>query len=192
MTRSQEQWGRPRRDRQTAPNWQASEHWSGGGQGNHREARTTPAPLTAGSLQARRQGTRGVQGRQPTSRLALARAHFLEEQAPGSPGAAHDAVICIGDPVIPAHRHVPGRAALRGQEHLRSPSARVHAADAASVSRGSLAGVWGQMGRSQGCCLHVRGEEPHMGGHSPQGPSNFLKMFSWRAHARRSSWHSPG
>lgn len=38
-----------------------------------------------------------------TSRLTLARAHFLEKQAPDCPTAAHDAVIFVSDPVVPAH-----------------------------------------------------------------------------------------
>lgn len=37
-------------------------------------------------------------------RLTLARTHFLEEQTPDDPSAAHDAVIFVSDPIIPAHK----------------------------------------------------------------------------------------
>lgn len=77
----------------------------------------------------------------PTLRLALARAHFLEEKATGSSRAAHYAVVVIGDPIIPAHGCLPRRTALWPQEHLRAPRAWVDAADTAGVIAGALAGV---------------------------------------------------
>lgn len=77
----------------------------------------------------------------PTLRLALARAHFLEEETTGRSRAAHDTLVVVGDAVIPAHGLSPGRAALRPQQHLRAPRAWVHAADAARVAAGALAGV---------------------------------------------------
>lgn len=77
----------------------------------------------------------------PTLRLALARAHFLEEKATGSSRAAHYAVVVIGDPVIPAHGCLQRRTALWPQEHLRAPRPWVNAADTAGVIAGALAGV---------------------------------------------------
>lgn len=74
-------------------------------------------------------------------RLALARAHFLEEETTGRSCAAHDALVVVGDTVIPAHGLSPGRTALWPQEQLRAPRAWVHAADAARVAAGALAGV---------------------------------------------------
>lgn len=86
----------------------------------------------------------------PTSRLALARAHFLEEEASSSPCSAHDAVIIVGNPIVPTHRCPTRRAALWSQEHLRLPRARVHTAGMAQVTEGALAGVWGQEDGGQG------------------------------------------
>lgn len=100
------------------------------GQCGHRQARSSHCVAGLGLLQE-----------PPTLRLAPARAHFLEEKAAGSARAAHYAVVVIGDPVIPAHRCVPRRTALRPQEHLGAPRAWVHAADTAQVTAGTLAGV---------------------------------------------------
>lgn len=86
----------------------------------------------------------------PTSRQALARAHFLEEEASCSPCSAHDAVVIVGDPIVPTHRCLPGRAALWPQQHLWVPCTWVHTADSAQVVEGALAGVWGQEGEGQG------------------------------------------
>jgi hypothetical protein len=79
------------------------------------------------------------------SRLALARVHFLQEQATGSPCTAHDAVIFIGDPIISTYRCLPGRAVLWPQEHIWAACAGVHPADAAQVREGALAGVTGSI-----------------------------------------------
>ena len=93
----------------------------------------------------------------PTLRLALARAHFLEEEASDGPGSAHDTVVTVGNPIIPTHGRLPRRAALWPQEHLGAPRAWVHTADAAQVVEGALAGVWGREGEGQGTaavCTH--------------------------------------
>lgn len=74
-------------------------------------------------------------------RLALARAHFLEDKATGGSRAAHYAVVVIGDSIIPAHRCWLRRATLWPEEHLRMPRAWVNAADTAQVMVGALAGV---------------------------------------------------
>lgn len=86
----------------------------------------------------------------PTSRLALARAHFLEEEAAGSPRAVHDTVVVVGDPIVSAHGRLPRRTTLWPKEHLRAPCAWVHAAEAAWVAEGALAGVWGAGGQRSG------------------------------------------
>jgi hypothetical protein len=133
-------------------------------------------------------------GRAVTSRLALARVHFLQEQATGSPCTAHDAVIFIGDPIISTYRCLPGRAVLWPQEHIWAACAGVHPADAAQVREGALAGVCigGQESGAVAACTGVTCRGDCGGWCSPQGPSNFLKMCSWRAQAWRSSWHSLG
>lgn len=93
----------------------------------------------------------------PTLRLALARAHFLQEEASGSPCSAHDAVIIVSNPVVPTHGCPTGRAALWSQEHLWLPRAWVHTAGTAQVTEGALAGVWGQEDGGQGTasCVHT-------------------------------------
>lgn len=106
---------------------------------------------------ARRGQWGALPGEPPTSRLALSGAHFLEEDAAGGPCAAHDALAVVGDPVVPTHRRLPGRAALRPEQHLRPPGSRVHAADAARVAEGTLAGVCGGRAEVRACAqAHAR------------------------------------
>lgn len=106
-----------------APGRGAAEGGDGQGQRAHGGARLDPPPAP------------------PTLRQALARAHFLEEETTDSSRAAHDAVVVIGDPIVPAHGGLPGGTALGPQEQLRAPRAWVNAADAAQVTAGALAGV---------------------------------------------------
>ena len=202
--RSQEQRGRPRRTRHMALNLQVSGHWSGGGgRGQGGQRPESHASLDRGPSRGCGGPGGGEQGRvstgraalprePPTSRMALSRAHFLEEDATGGSCAAHDAVAVVGDSIVPTHGRLPEWAALWPEQHLGPPCSRVHSADAARVAEHTLAGVWG--GRAEvRVCGQAHAQRPHKGRHSsPQGPSNFLKMFSWRAQAWRRSWHSLG
>lgn len=97
---------------------------------------------TAGAASAgQADGIESARLRALVSRLALARAHFLQEDALSSPCSAHDAVIIVSNPVVPTHRCPTGRAALWSQEHLRPPRAWVHTAGTAQVTEEALAGV---------------------------------------------------
>lgn len=104
-----------------------------------------------------------------TCRLTPARAQFLDQKAAGSPCAAHDTVVVVGDPIIPAHGRLPGTAALWPEEHLWAPSARVHAAEAARGIEGASAGIWRAKRRRSGrrsqteVTLHARGRAHHKG-----------------------------
>lgn len=84
--------------------------------------------------------------------------YFLEQEASGSPRAAHDTVVVVSDPIVPTHRRKLGRAALWPQKYLRAPRAWIHTADAAHVTAGTLAWVCRAGGQGSGCCLHA-----HMG-----------------------------